>query len=320
MKPEVMRDILIEEICQRMEGNDKIYFLSADFGSPALDRLREDFPERFINVGIAEQNLVSIAAGLGLEGFTVFAYAIAPFLTMRAFEQIRISLALTAQTRDVNVNLIGVGAGLSYDVTGPTHHCLEDIALMRLLPNVDVVSPADVSFMGDIASFAISNNKPCYIRLDGKALPRLYPLGSKTKFSDGFSPLRTDGKVCLVATGYMTHVALQVADVLNQEGCSVGVVDVFLLKNLNSDKLKAELNNFEAVVTLEEGFIWRGGLDSLIASLTLPSPTPKAIYPLGFDDKYVFEVGDRKHLHEVAGLGVDRIVERIKFLSGQYIV
>lgn len=317
MKPEVMRDILIEEICQRMEKNSKICFLSADFGSPALDRLREDFPARFINVGIAEQNLISVAAGLGLEGYTVFAYAIAPFITMRAFEQIRISLALMAQTREVNVNLIGVGAGLSYDVTGPTHHCLEDIALMRLLPNVNVVSPSDASFMSDIVSFAISNNKPCYIRLDGKALPRLYPPGSGPLFSDGFSTLRAGKKICLVSTGYMTHVALQVADALSKEGCSIGVIDVFLLKNLNVSKIKAELNNYETLVTLEEGFIWRGGLDSLVASLTLSSKTPKPVYPLGFDDAYVFEVGDRKHLHEIAGLGVDKIVEKIRSLDCQ---
>ena len=315
MKPEVMRDILIDEIYKRMNANGRIFFLSADFGSPALDRLREDFPERFINVGIAEQNLISVAAGLGLEGFTVFAYAIAPFLSMRAFEQIRISLALMAQTREVNVNLIGVGAGLSYDVTGPTHHCLEDIALMRLLPNVNVVSPADSSFMGDIASYAISDSKPCYIRLDGKALPRVYPSGTEPQFSDGFGQLRAGKKICLISTGYMTHIALQVADALSKEGCSIGLVDVFLLKNLNTSKLKTELNNYEILVTLEEGFIWRGGLDSLVSSLTMSSKTPKPVYPLGFDDKYIFEVGDRKHLHEVAGLGVDRIVEKIKSLN-----
>lgn len=315
MKPEVMRDILIEEIYQRMKGNDKIFFLSADFGSPALDQLREDFPDRFINVGIAEQNLISVAAGLGLEGYTVFAYAIAPFLTMRAFEQIRISLALMAQTREVNVNLIGVGAGLSYDVTGPTHHCLEDIALMRLLPNMDVISPADASCMADIASFAISNNKPCYIRLDGKALPRVYPSGCEPQFSDGFSPLRTGKKICFVSTGYMTHVALQAADDLGKEGVSIGLVDVFLLKHLNTSKLKTELSKYDILVTLEEGFIWRGGLDSLVTSLTLSSKKPKPVYPLGFDDAYVFEVGDRKHLHEVAGLGVDKIVEQIKRLN-----
>lgn len=316
MKPEVMRDVLIGEICARMKENSEIFFLSADFGSPALDQLRADFPERFVNVGIAEQNMVSIAAGLGLEGKTVFAYAIAPFLTMRAFEQIRISLALMAQTREVNVNLIGVGAGLSYDVTGPTHHCLEDIALMRLLPNVGVISPADSSQMREIAAHAVENKKPCYIRLDGKAQPRVYPDGTKPSFADGFGTLRYGRDTCLIATGYMTHVALEVADLLKEEGEEIGVVDLFRLKDPNRDRLKKALGGYRKLVTLEEGFIWRGGLDSLVASLDLASSTPRELHPVGFDDGYVFEVGDRKHLHEVAGLGVEQIATRVRRLNG----
>src|SRR5208337_5213045 len=108
----------------------------ADFGSPKLDKLREDFSDRFINVGIAEQNLVNVSTGLALEGYTVYAYAIAPFLVMRAFEQIRNNMSLLYHTRELNVNLIGVGAGLSYDVSGPTHHSVEDIAIIRTLPNM----------------------------------------------------------------------------------------------------------------------------------------------------------------------------------------
>src|SRR4030043_1921021 len=142
-EPRVLRDIFIEKIHKKMETDESIFFLSADFGSPALDSLRDEFKNRFINVGIAEQNLINVASGLALEGYTVYAYAIAPFLTMRAYEQIRQNLAISSQIRPVNVNLIGVGAGLSYDVTGPTHHCLEDACIMRVLPNFVVFSPAD---------------------------------------------------------------------------------------------------------------------------------------------------------------------------------
>ena len=126
-----MRDALIEQIYEKMYDNDRIFFVSADMGAPALDKLREDFKDRFVNVGIAEQNLVNVSTGLALEGFTVYAYAIAGFLTMRAYEQIRINLALSAQRKEINVNLIGVGAGVSYDVSGPTHHCFEDLTIMR---------------------------------------------------------------------------------------------------------------------------------------------------------------------------------------------
>src|SRR4030043_1505192 len=108
----IMRDVFIEQIYNRMVKDDNLFFVSADFGSPKLDNLREKFKDRFINVGIAEQNLINISTGLALEGYIVYAYAIAPFLTMRAYEQIR-NLSLLSQIKEVNLNLIGVGIGLS---------------------------------------------------------------------------------------------------------------------------------------------------------------------------------------------------------------
>ena len=134
VKPIAMRDALLRRIHGAMEADQSIFFVSADFGSPVLDRIRADYPERFVNVGIAEQNLINVSAGLALEGYKVFAYAIAPFITMRCFEQIRVSLALLSEVRPMNVNLIGVGAGYSYVVSGPTHQCYEDITLMRGCP------------------------------------------------------------------------------------------------------------------------------------------------------------------------------------------
>ncbi len=143
VKPLAMRDALLDRIWLAMAEDPKIFFTCADFGSPILDKIRSDFPERFVNVGIAEQNLINVSAGLALEGYTIFAYAIAPFITMRCYEQIRVNLALLSEVRSMNVNLIGVGAGYSYVVSGPTHQCYEDITLMRAMPNFQVLSPAD---------------------------------------------------------------------------------------------------------------------------------------------------------------------------------
>jgi len=172
--PKTMRDVLIEAIYKRMADNPRIFFLSADFGAPALDKLRKDFPNRFINVGIAEQNLINIATGLALEGNIVFAYAIAPFLTMRAYEQIRLNLSISTQIKTVNVNLIGVGGGMGYDVAGPTHHCLEDIGIMRILPNMTVFSPSDWKLVENFVDYSISKETPKYFRLDGKPVPSIY--------------------------------------------------------------------------------------------------------------------------------------------------
>jgi transketolase len=311
-KPRVLRDILIEEIHKRMETDERIFFLSADFGSPALDYLREAFKDRFINVGIAEQNLINIAAGLALEGFTVYAYAIAPFLTMRAYEQIRMNLSLLSHIREVNVNLIGVGVGLSYDVTGPTHHCLEDISIMRIFPNMVIYSPSDYSSLAQFVDYSLRVKKPKYIRLDGKPLPGIYNGAPDFSLENGFYELRQGEAVCLVATGFMTHKAMRVAEGLKKEGIRVGVIDLFFLNPVNKGLLYDSLKRYEHIITLEEAFIYRGGLDALISDVLRDNNSHIGFTRFGFTDKYCFDVGDREYLHSINGLTEKNIMESIR--------
>ena len=311
MDSQIIRDVLIERIFQVMLKNDDIFFVSADFGAPALDRLREQCGDRFINVGIAEQNLINIATGLALEGWVVYAYGIAPFLTMRAYEQIRTNLSILSQVREVNVNLIGVGAGLSYDVTGPTHHCLEDSSIMRLLPNFVVFSPCDSVTAERFVDYSVAIKKPKYLRLDGKAQPRVYQDGSQMSMEIGFCELRKGAEVGIVATGYMTHKALRVAEALSKHGIQAGVVDVFMLKPLNEALLYGWLKKYPSLVTMEESFIKKGGLDTLVADLIGEHGWRSGLTRLGFTDRYVFDVGDREHLHAVNGLDEGTIVTTI---------
>ena len=126
---QTMRDAFWSKVCGEMALDDTIFVLTADFGAPALDQIRSDYPDRFLSVGISEQNLINIASGLALEGRRVFAYAISPFF-VRAAEQIRINLCMTSVFRKMNVSLIGVGIGFSYVVSGPSHHALEDAAVL----------------------------------------------------------------------------------------------------------------------------------------------------------------------------------------------
>ena len=308
----VMRDVFIEELCNRMQSNKKIFFLSADFGSPKLDRLRSDFPDRFINVGIAEQNLINISTGLALEGFTVYAYAIAPFLTMRAYEQIRINLSMLGQLKDLNINLIGVGAGLSYDVSGPTHHCLEDIAIMRALPNLIVASPSDWILAKGLVDYSLSVNKPKYIRLDGKPLAQIYDSKRAPNIKEGFREIRKGDKLCLVSTGYMTHKAIRVSDELAKKGINIGVIDLFLLKSLNDELFYKALKKYRYVITLEEAFINRGGLDSLVNEIIGGNGTKIRLKSMGFRDKYTFDIGSRDYLHKLNKLDEESIVKNIK--------
>ena len=291
-----MRDAVIEEIYNKMHEDNRIFFLTGDMGAPALDKLREDFKDRFINVGIAEQNIINVSTGLALEGFTVFTYAIAAFF-MRAYEQIRINLALSGQLREINVNLIGVGAGVSYDVSGPTHHCLEDLTIMRTLPNFFVFSPSDWLTAERFVGMSINVKKPKYIRLDGKPLPRIYDETVDFKWEKGFFEVVKGGSICIVSTGYMTHKALKVAEDLQRNNINIGIIDVFLLKPLDEESLFNVMKKYKCIITIEEGFINKGGLDSLIMGILSDRNSSIKLKRMGFDDKYLFKYGSRDFLY-----------------------
>lgn len=311
IKPRAMRDVFLERIWQSMASDKKIFFVSADFGSPVLDKIRADFPDRFMNVGIAEQNLINITAGLALEGYKVFAYAIAPFITMRCYEQIRVSLALLSEVRPMNVNLIGVGAGYSYVVSGPTHQCYEDITLMRALPNFRILSPADHITSQALFDHCLSKNALRYFRFDAQILPVIYE-DSAPDISKGFHIHREGKKTCLIATGYMLRTALKAADKLKAEGIDVGVIDLFDLTDFSADALETELKKYSKIVSMEEGFRGRGGMDSMLFEFISRRNLPLKMLNIGVEGGYRYELGTRQELHEHVGIGENIVVEKIK--------
>ncbi len=310
-KPRAMRDVFLERIWQNMSVDKKIFFVSADFGSPVLDKIRADFPDRFINVGIAEQNLINITAGLALEGYKVFAYAIAPFITMRCYEQIRVSLALLSEVRPMNVNLIGVGAGYSYVVSGPTHQCYEDITLMRALPNFKVYSPSDHITAASLFDNCLGENGLRYFRFDAQLLPVIY----EDKTPDiklGFHIHQTGDKLCLIATGYMLHTALKTAARLADLGISVGVIDLFDIAGFAPDDLQNELAKYSGIVSLEEGFRGRGGMDSMLFEFIARNNLSPKMLNIGVEGGYRFELGTRQELHEQVGIGENIVLSQVK--------
>lgn len=309
--PKAMRDTFLLSVYELMLQDRDIFFVSADFGSPILDKIRADCADRFVNVGIAEQNLINVSAGLALEGFKVFAYAIAPFITMRCFEQIRVNLALLSEVRPMNVNLIGVGAGYSYVVSGPTHQCYEDITLMRAMPNMHVMSPADQLVASEVPARCLKNNGPKYIRLDAQVLPVLYQ-DAQVDFSLGFFEHQSGKQVCLLATGYMVHTALKVAKKLESNGISVGIVDLLDLTRFNEEALATMLSSYESVVTMEEGFSARGGLDALIFDFIARRNLTLRMLNVGVAGAYRFEIGERQTLHEQVGIGVETVTAKVK--------
>ncbi|MBF0459212.1 MAG: transketolase [Nitrospirae bacterium] len=304
-----MRDALIDGLCDRMREDCSIFFLTADFGSPALDRLRLTYKNRFINVGIAEQNLINVAVGLALEGFTVYAYAIAPFISMRAYEQIRNNLSVMSEFYQLNVNMIGVGAGLSYDVSGPTHHCLEDISVMRTLPNIDIFSPSDWVLCDKYVDYSIENKHPKYLRFDGKPQPQIYDNSVEPDIKKGFYELIKADTVCVVSTGYITHTALAA---IKSTSTGTGLIDMFFLRRFDEHALISALSNYETIITIEEGFIGKAGLDCVISNLLEKAVPECRLIRMGFKDNYEFELGGRDYLHEINGLSQAALIKTIK--------
>jgi len=308
-RPEkLMREVLISAIGDLMEEDDSIFFLSADMGAPSLDRIREDYTDRFINVGISEQNMINVAAGLAMEGYTVYTYAIASFY-LRALDQIRINLALPSQLRDMNVNMLALGAGISYDVSGPTHHALEDISMMRTMPNILTISPGDWVTAQSLVEFVPEQPCPKYFRLDGKAQPALYDGDNMPDFTKGFTHLKTGNRLCFVSTGVMVHQALAIAESFADD---VGVVDLFMLDRADDDTLADTLASYSTVITLEEGFLGRGGLDAYISLLISAKELDCRHQGYGLPNAFDFTPGSRFKLHEANGFGGTQITEAVR--------
>ena len=314
VKPIAMRDAFLDLIYQEMKKDDTIFFLTGDFGSPVLDKIRDQFPKRFANVGIAEQNLINISAGLAVEGYKIFAYAIAPFITMRCYEQIRVNLALLSVVRNMNVTLIGVGAGYSYVVSGPTHQCYEDLSIMRAIPNINIYSPSDHIATASLFKQCLFNTGIKYLRLDAQVLPVIYE-EEVTDLNAGFNVLQSGESICIIATGYVVHTALNVACLLESAGIKIGVIDLFDLSKFSTVKLANEIKKYKGIVTLEEGFQGRGGLDSMMFEFINRNSIKVIMENIGVEGGYRFELGSRAVLHEKVGIGVNAVTNKVADFS-----
>jgi transketolase len=312
MKPIEMREVVIEKITQRMENDESIIFISADIGARKLDYLREHFADRFINIGIAEQNLINVSAGLALEGYNVYAYGISSFITTRCYEQIRVNLSILSQVRKMNVNLIGVGCGYSYAMSGPTHQALEDISIIHALPNMEIISPSDWVCSQSLVDYSLNVKGPKYIRLDSVPLKQIYQRVSDIHIEKGFNELLKGDNVCIISTGYMTHKAILVAEKLSKENISVGLIDIFLLRGFDEKSLEKALMPYSNLVTIEEGFVNKGGLDSIMNSFIREFNMSIKLENFGINDNYSFHIGSRDSMHKINNMSVENIIKRIK--------
>ena len=304
IKVTTQRDAFFDKLYEIAKNDRDVILICADMSAPSLDKFRRNLRSQFINIGIAEQNMIAVATGLALSGKKVFTYAIMPFITLRCYEQIKVDMC----AMDVPVTTIGVGAGFSYDDSGPTHHATEDIAIMRVLPNITILNVTDNIMATACAEIAYNYTSPLYIRLDRAPLPEIYRTGEN--FSNGISCLKSGKDVCIVATGNMVHKALELSDKLKEHSIDVGVVDLYRLKPVNSELLLKYLKQSTRVVTLEEHLI-NGGLGSIVAEVLVDNDVAIPLKRIAIPDKYCYTYGGRESIQKTVGLDKDEVVKRI---------
>jgi len=291
------------------ELGEKYDFLVLDADLAAATKtgvFKKKYPERFFDCGIAEGNMISVAAGIAATGKTVFASSFAMFAAGRAFEQVRNSIGYP----HLNVKIGATHAGITVGEDGATHQCNEDIALMRTIPGMTIINPADACEAYAAVEAAINFDGPVYLRFGRFAVPNLTAELDGYKFEIGKSVLMKEGKdVTIVATGFMVHLAVEAAEMLAAEGISAEVINVHTIKPIDGEAIIASAKKTGAVVTAEEHSVI-GGLGSAVCELLCEyAPTP--VKKVGVEDKFG-RSGNVPALLELYGLTAKNIAEKAK--------
>lgn len=290
-----------------VDSNDKIRLLTADLAQLSnLDRIRSKYPERLVNVGIAEQNMVAIAAGLAMEDYCVFATTYASFLAVRSLEQVRQHLSQL----NLNVKLVGTSTGVVAARSGIAHWATEDIAFMRALPNMVVMNAADCVEAYCMAHYAASVPGPMYIRLNGTpGCPMVYD--ETFEFKPGkINRLACGTDVALLSTGLMVYEAIEASNVLEERGVSCTVADVHTIKPLDKESLNEIFASHKMIVTIEEHNVI-GGMGSAVSEYkTTLKNAPKQIM-IGIPDCFTKDTGSQRYIWKQFGLTASQIADRI---------
>lgn len=306
-----MKKALVNAICDLMRKNENIYMFTADLGFGVMNKIMNEYPDKFINLGICEQNMASTAAGMALEGNIVFVYSIGNFPTLRCLEQIRNDVAY----HRANVKIIAVGGGFAYGNLGMSHHATEDIAVMRAIPEMVIFSPADAKETIEAVREAARIDGPVYIRLGRGGEPdiahtftdinAIIPIKEK-KIDNGKSSL------ALLGTGVVVSDAVeaekQLKGILN-----VSVYSVPRVKPLDLEGILRICRQNDYVITVEEHNIV-GGLGSAVAEIIAENNVKARLSRIGMNDQFTQVVGSPSYLRHYYGLDSDGIVKRIQSL------
>jgi transketolase len=300
-----MRDAYIAELYKLAAEDPRVLLLSGDIGFKVFDPFIEAYGKRYLNMGIAEQGMMGAAAGLALSGKIPHVYTIIPFLTMRAFEQIRVDVAMMDQP----VRIVGVGGGLAYDILGPTHHSIEDIAILRSLPNMTVIVPSDPTETKLATRTSHELKGGVYIRLGKNGEPELSETEDR-EFEIGKAiTLKEGSDVAIIGCGPILSLALDVAAELESKGISCRVVNMHTIKPIDKEAIAAACE-CKAILTLEEHSII-GGLGGAVSEVLAEIGNAPKLKRLGVQDKFTYVVGSQDYLFEHHGLTAQSILSSV---------
>ena len=299
-----MRKTALECVHRLAQHDKRVLFIGSDLGHGVLDKMKSELPDQFFMEGVSEQYIIGMAAGLAMEGFIPYVNTIATFLTRRCYEQVAVDLCM----HDLPVRLIANGGGGVYAPLGPTHLAIEDIAIMRALPNMAVVAPCDADEMNRLMMSTLEWPHPIYVRLarGGDHIVSKddlgFELGKSIKMKDGADGL-------FVTTGVMTQLALETTEILKAKGVDVGVLHVHTIKPFDAGGVVSAIESVKAVVTVEEHIV-NGGLGSVVlesCSELRPELLPK-ISRIGIPDKFATEYGSQNSLLKHWGITSETLV------------
>lgn len=296
---QVICDVLMENA---REDKDIVVLCSDSRGSASLAKFADNFPEQFIEVGIAEQNLVSISAGLAKCGKKPYAASPASFLSTRSYEQCKVDAAYS----NTNVKLIGISGGVSYGALGMSHHSAQDIAAMCAIPNMRVYIPSDRLQTECLIKALLSDEKPAYIRVGRNAVEDVYEEGNVPFEMDRATVIREGTDVAIIACGEMVKPAVEAAQLLETKGIHASVVDMYCVKPLDKEAIVKAAGNARAVITAEEHSPF-GGLGSMVSQV-VAGECPKKVVNLALPDAPVI-TGTSKEVFDHYGLNAEGIAK-----------
>ena len=302
-----MRNAFIDELTLLAENNEKIFLIVGDLGFGVIENFEQRFPKQFLNAGVAEQNMMGMAAGLASAGYQVFVYSIANFPVFRCLEQIRNDICY----QELNVSIVSIGAGLSYGTLGYSHHAIDDIGVMRALPGMTIFSPADPIETRLALSASIDIKTPKYFRLGKSGEPSIFD--TATSSFPNWTNLVEGDQLLLLTTGAITIEAIAAAESLNADGIKISVYSIPVLKPFLIDI--ALFENYHNILVVEEHSI-SGGLGSIISEQIAQNGLQKNLSLLGLPDLVHHELGSQKYLRNHFKIDSLGIVKKVREMLG----